>query len=164
MSVDVKVEGEGDRRRVLIQCGGYEVAIEVRPRSRQPRAEVKVALVLDQTHKGYTQTLERYTPPNVEIHEITGMGVAGTVKAGERSYRHQAVDDYDVLRLLEGLARQSTITIFVTGDKTLSEEARLLKAAKGLNVEVHYMPPSEYTGKEAIIQAILEAVNRHLAG
>ncbi len=162
--VEVKVEGEGPQKKVVIDLGEYQVTLEVKPK-RQTAApsEVKLALVLDQTHRGYSQTLERYTPPNVEIHEITGIGLAGVVKAGERTYRHAASDDYDVLRLLESLAKKFTVTLFITGDKTLSEEAKLLRTAKNLNVEVHYMPPSEFTGKEAVIQAILDVVHRHVS-
>ncbi|RLF08132.1 MAG: hypothetical protein DRJ69_06475 [Thermoprotei archaeon] len=165
---EVEVKAElGMARRVRIDCGGFEVFIEVRP--KEPQAveerpvEARLALVLDQTHRGYSSTLERHTPQGVEIHEVGGVGVAEPVKVSSRTYRHPASDDYDVLRLLESLSQKFPLTLFITGDKTLSEEARMLKVAKGLNVEVRYMPPSDYLGKEAILQAIIDQVNKLLS-
>lgn len=164
-AVELKAE-PGESRRVKIECGDYEVVVEVRPRRPQPTSTpeplVSLALVLDQTHRGYSSTIERYTPSAVEIHEVGGVSLAETIKVGDRVHRHPAVDDYDVLRLLESLSKRYSAVMFVTGDKTLSEEAKLLKVAKGLNVEVHYMPPSDYTGKESMLQAILDRVNRQL--
>ncbi|MCX8204736.1 MAG: hypothetical protein N3H31_03710 [Candidatus Nezhaarchaeota archaeon] len=160
---DVDVKAEPSRaRRVRIDCGDYEVLIEVRPKAQPSEAPSSLALVLDQTHRGYSPTLERYVPPGVEIHEVGGVGLAEPIKVGARTYRHPAADDYDVLRLLESLSRRFAATVFVTGDKTLSEEATLLKTAKGLNVSVYYMPPSDYPGKESILQAILDRVRESL--
>ncbi|RLF10209.1 MAG: hypothetical protein DRJ98_06625 [Thermoprotei archaeon] len=159
--LEIKAE-PNKTKRIKVECGEYEVILEVKPKTTPKPLEGKLALVLDQTHKGYSQTLERYTPSGVEIHEIAGIGLTETVKVGERTYRHPAVDDYDVLRVIESLTKRFPVTIFVTGDKTLSEEAKLLRTAKGLNVEVRYMPPSDYMGKEAIIQAIIDTIKQIL--
>ncbi|MEM4699879.1 MAG: hypothetical protein QXT74_02875 [Candidatus Nezhaarchaeales archaeon] len=163
-AADVEVRAEpGRAKRVRVECGDYEVLIEVRPRAQPPEApSPSLALVLDQTHRGYSPTLERYAPAAVEIHEVGGVGLAEPIKVGARTYRHPAADDYDVLRLLESLSKRFASTVFITGDKTLSEEAKLLKSAKGLNVSVFYMPPSDYPGKEAVVQAILDRVREAL--
>lgn len=153
-----------ETKRVRLLCGDYEVIIEVKPKAYVKPPEVKLgfkaALILDQTHKGYAQTIERYTANNVEIHEILGSGLTNSVKVSDRIYRHPALDDYDVLRTIENLARRSSATLFITGDKTLSEEAKFLRTTKGLNVEVYYMPPSDYLGKEAVIQAIMDILKK----
>ncbi len=115
----------------------------------------RIAIVFDQMFKGFAEILEReIREPFIEFHEILGRGIDRTVKIGTRLYQQPARDDYDVMKLLERLAKKSMHVIFFTGDKRLAAQARLIE-----NVHVEYLPPSEVAGKEAAIKLMLRKIN-----
>ncbi len=116
----------------------------------------RIAIVFDQMFKGFAEVLEReITEDFIEFHEVLGRGINRTVKLGPRLFQQPARDDYDVVKLLEDLARSKTRVIFFTGDKQLATQARMID-----NVDVEYLPPSEVAGKEAAIKIMLERIRK----
>ncbi len=122
---------------------------------REEKKASRIAVVFDQMFKGFAEILEREVrEPFIEFHEILGRGIDRTIRIKTRLYQQPARDDYDVMKLLEHLARKNARVIFFTGDKRLAAQARLLE-----NVQVEYLPPSEVAGKEAAIKLMLRKIN-----
>ncbi len=118
--------------------------------------ELKVAAVLDQMFRGFSDILLREVE-DVEIHEILGRGLESSVKIGDRLFRHPAKDDFDVLKIVESVAKNKDLVAFFTGDKSLANQASALKLE---NVRVYYMPPNEYPGKESLAKAMILELNK----
>jgi len=115
----------------------------------------RIAVVFDQMFKGFAEILEREVrEPFIEFHEILGRGIDRTVRISARLYQQPARDDYDVMKLLEHLAKKNMHVIFFTGDKHLATQARLLD-----NIHVEYLPPSEVAGKETAIKLMLRKIS-----
>ena len=122
---------------------------------RDEKGTGRIAIVFDQMFKGFAEILEReIREPFIEFHEILGRGIDRTVKISTRLYQQPARDDYDVMKLLEHLAKKNMYVIFFTGDKRLAAQARLIE-----NVHVEYLPPSEVAGKEAAIKLMLRKIS-----
>ena len=118
------------------------------------------AVVFDQMYKTFAQILDRELKDMpLVFHEVLGRGIDKPVRVNQRVYQQPAHDDYDVLRLVERLAKQHGTVIFFTGDKRLANQARLLPG-----VNVVYLPPGEVAGKEMALrvmkQRILEILQR----
>ena len=126
--------------------------------AQRPAPQGATVVVLDQMFRGFADIILR-DAGGVEVHEVVGRGVQSTVAAGEGRYLEPANDDYDVLRLVERLAGRGGRVLFFTGDKRLASQAMLLASRLG-NVEVYYMPPNEYPGKESLAQAMVAAIRR----
>lgn len=126
--------------------------------AQRPAPQGAAVVVLDQMFRGFADIILR-DAGGVEVHEVVGRGVQSTVAAGEGRYLEPANDDYDVLRLVERLAGRGGRVLFFTGDKRLASQAMLLASRLG-NVEVYYMPPNEYPGKESLAQAMVAAIRR----
>ncbi|MEB2836309.1 MAG: hypothetical protein GSR80_001124 [Desulfurococcales archaeon] len=122
-----------------------------------PAGRGVVAAVFDQMFRGFADIVAREVP-GVELHEVVGRGLEKPVRAG-RVYKEPARDDFDVLSLVERLAREGKIVVFFTGDKKLANQAMALGDER---IRVHYMPPNEYPGKESLAKAMIEAVRRAL--
>lgn len=122
----------------------------------------KVSVVLDQMFRGYYPDVIEREEPSVELHVIVGRGVQGTQQASPRRYLEEANDDFDVLKVVEREASRSSKVIFFTGDKRLASQASAATSQLG-NVEVHYMPPNEFPGKESLAKAMLDVIRRALA-
>lgn len=110
-----------------------------------------VAIVLDQMFRGLAEVVARELSGPVEVHEVLGKGLESPVKAG-RVTRWPAHDDYDVLKIVERLAGSGRRVILVTGDKRL---ARQVESLGDERIQVEYMPPNEFPGKESIIRRIV---------
>ncbi len=147
------------RGRIVISLVGDEVrelVARYQPVRGEPKEQKRLAVVLDQMYKGFAEVLSREVArPNIEFHEIVGRGLEKPVKIGRVSLQ-PARDDYDVLKLLEELKQRGSV-LFFTGDKRLAQQAA------ALGVEVEYMPPGEFTGKEAAIRAMLEKIKERLS-
>ena len=87
---------------------------------------------------------------------MSGLGVEQDVKV-KNVWKHRAEDDYDVMRLVEKLSKDGKL-LFISGDKKLTESIAYMVGAKELNVTVKYMPPTQYPGRENLIQAIMAEV------
>ena len=118
--------------------------------------ELRVAAVLDQMFRGFSDILLREVE-DVEIHEILGRGLESSIKIGDRLFRHPAKDDFDVLKIVESVAKDKDLVAFFTGDKSLANQASALKLK---NVKVYYMPPNEYPGKESLAKAMILELNK----
>ena len=127
--------------------GGEALRVEV------PAAARRVAAVFDQMFRGFAEIVAREVP-GVELHEIVGRGLRAPVRAG-RITKWPANDDYDVLKVVEKLAGEVGRVHFFTGDKRLARQAEALGDER---IIVHYMPPNEYTGKEELARAMIEAL------
>ena len=123
------------------------------PRVEAPAAPRRVAAVFDQMFRGFAEIVAREVP-GVELHEIVGRGLRAPVRAG-RITKWPANDDYDVLKVVERLAGEVGRVHFFTGDKRLARQAEALGDER---IIVHYMPPNEYTGKEELARAMIEAL------
>ncbi len=118
-----------------------------------------IALVFDQMFKGFAEIISReLRDARFEFHEILGRGIDSPVKAGN-VYEWPAKDDYDVLKIVENLAKQGKVVVFYTGDKKLAKQAGSLGLER---VIVEYMPPSEYPGKESIARKMISIVKKSL--
>jgi len=123
-----------------------------------PRAGAsRVAAVFDQMFRGFAEIVGRYVG-GVELHQVVGRGLQRPVRRG-RVTLWPAHDDYDVLKIVESLAGEGRRVVFFTGDKRLARQA---EALANPNIIVRYMPPNEYPGKEAIAEAMIEAVREAL--
>jgi len=116
----------------------------------------RIAAVLDQMFRGFSDILLREVK-DVEVHEILGRGLESSVKIGDRLFRHPAKDDFDVLKIVESVAKDKDLVAFFTGDKSLANQASALKLE---NVKVYYMPPNEYPGKESLVKAMISVLNK----
>jgi len=125
---------------------------------RGPQRAARVAAVFDQMFRGFADVVGREAP-GAEMHEVVGRGLRGPVRAG-RVVKWPARDDFDVLEIVRGLAGEGKIVVFFTGDKKLARQAEALGDER---IRVHYMPPSEYAGKEDLARAMIEAVREALA-
>ncbi len=112
-----------------------------------------VAVVFDQMFKRFAEILERELPEGIVFHEVLGRGIDRPIKVSQRVFQQPARDDYDVLNLLERLARENKLVIFFTGDKRLAAQARTLP-----RVVVEYLPPGELAGKEMAIKLMKERI------
>ncbi|NPA05109.1 MAG: hypothetical protein GXO09_03325 [Crenarchaeota archaeon] len=138
---------------VLSELMGY--GAERRPEEAPVTRSGRVCAVFDQMYKGFADIIAReLRDDRLVLHEIVGRGLEKPVKASERVFRQPARDDYDILRLLRRLARECRV-VFFTGDKKLANQAALIE-----NVEVEYMPPGEFTGKEAAIDAMIAVLRK----
>ncbi len=113
-----------------------------------------VPVVLDQMYRGVADILAGKLD-YVEAHEVVGRGLKSTLAKGDRVYLEPAESDYDVIKLAERLAREKGVSVLVTGDKKLAEQARLKPG-----VRVLYMPPGEYPGKESMVEALIGEIER----
>ena len=147
----------------VLKVGERGLEAEGRERVQQEKRRASLAVVLDQMFRGFSEILERELGREapVEIHEVVGRGLDRSVKVSRLTYQDPAKDDYDVLKLVEGLAGRVGRVVFFTGDKKLARQAQALGDER---IVVEYMPPNEYPGKEALAKAILEAVRRELGG
>jgi len=134
-----------------LRAGGMLRASETKGVEVEDAGEERVAAVLDQMFRGFADILLREVA-EVEIHEVIGRGLEAPVKVGERLYRHPAKDDFDVLKIVENLAKNKKVVAFFTGDKKLAGQAAALGYS---NVRVFYMPPNEYPGKESLAKAMI---------
>ncbi|MDP8003790.1 MAG: hypothetical protein ACP5I6_02995 [Caldisphaera sp.] len=114
----------------------------------------KIAIVLDQMFKGFSEILNRETN-FVEVHDIVGKGLQFTIKVSDRLYKEPANDDYDVLKVVERIANENKFVIFFTGDKKLAAQAASLGNKL---IEVHYFPPNEFSGKESVIKSMISEI------
>ncbi len=127
------------------------------PEKHEKKAKkTKVVAVLDQMFRGFANIIVRETE-NIEVHEILGRGLESRVKIGERLFRHPAKDDFDVLKIVEKLAKEENFVAFFTGDKSLANQASALRLK---NVMVYYMPPNEYPGKESLVRTMISELNK----
>lgn len=126
--------------------------------AQQGRA-VGVAAVLDQMFRGYYPDVIEREEPDVELHVIVGRGLQAPQQAGPRRVLEPANDDFDVLKVVERVARGARRVLFFTGDKRLAGQAEVTASQLG-NVEVHYMPPNEFPGKESLAKAMIEAIEK----
>ncbi|ADL18440.1 hypothetical protein ASAC_0032 [Acidilobus saccharovorans 345-15] len=118
-----------------------------------------VAAVLDQMFRGYYPDVIEREEPDVELHVIVGRGLQAPQQAGPRRVLEPANDDFDVLKVVERVARGARRVLFFTGDKRLAGQAEVTASQLG-NVEVHYMPPNEFPGKESLAKAMIEAIEK----
>ena len=155
-------------RRVLIDYGDFEIEVVVRPRARglSPRPEEaketardrRAAVILDQMFR-IGSVLEPLVPEGVVLYEVVGLGLEEEVRVSDKLVQAPARDDFDIYRLVERLSGQFKRVLLITGDKKLANAVRIQAARKGLaNVEVHYMPPSEFPGRTQMIEAILRRI------
>lgn len=124
-----------------------------RPRGHHRRGGL-VPVVLDQMYRGFADILAGKLD-YVEAHEVVGRGLKSTLAKGDRVYLEPAESDYDVIKLAERLAGEKGLSVLVTGDKKLAEQARLKPG-----VRVLYMPPGEYPGKESMVEALIGEIER----
>lgn len=126
--------------------------------ARAPRERASghglVPVVLDQMYRGFADILAGKLD-YVEAHEVVGRGLKSTLAKGGRVYLEPAESDYDVIKLAERLAGEKGLSVLVTGDKKLAEQARLKPG-----VHVLYMPPGEYPGKESMVEALIGEIER----
>jgi hypothetical protein len=118
-----------------------------------------VAVVLDQMFKGYYPDVIEREEPGVEVHVIVGRGLSEPQRAGQSRVLEPANDDFDVLKVVERVAGGRGRVLFFTGDKRLASQAEAVASRLG-NIEVHYMPPSEFPGKESLAKAMMDAIGR----
>ncbi len=159
-------------RRVLINYGDFEIEVVVRPRARGPGPEPggrpeeagetardrRAAVILDQMFR-IGSVLEPLVPEGVVLYEVVGLGLEEEVRVSDKLVQAPARDDFDIYRLVERLSGQFGRVLLITGDKKLANAVRVQAARKGLaNVEVHYMPPSEFPGRTQMIEAILRRI------
>ncbi|MGC9113223.1 hypothetical protein [Acidilobus sp.] len=128
------------------------------PAAQQGRGGGVVA-VLDQMFRGYYPDVIEREEPDVELHVIVGRGLQAPQQAGPRRVLEPANDDFDVLKVVERVARGARRVLFFTGDKRLAGQAEVTASQLG-NVEVHYMPPNEFPGKESLAKAMIDAIER----
>lgn len=147
-----------------LEPASYQPKGTERASSAQPGGAVgQVVVVLDQMFRGYFADVIEREVENAEIHEIVGRGVQGTVRAGPRRYLEPAADDFDVLKVIERLARTGATVYFFTGDKRLASQAQVATSGQ-TNVSVLYLPPSEFPGKESLAQAMIAAIRGEAKG
>ena len=142
---------------LYLSLKGERAAVKepLRPTGLEKPSAIRV--LLDQTYPGLAERLA-VLKPEVEWHEVVGLGVEQDVKI-KNVWKHRAEDDYDVMRLVEKLSKDGKL-VFISGDKKLTESIAYMVGAKELNVTVKYMPPTQYPGRENLIQAIMaEVVN-----
>jgi len=161
-------------KRVVIDYGDFEIEVVVRPKkARAPpeegrevgtRAEAeeaapsKVAVVLDQMFR-IGAVLEPLVPEGVVIYEVVGRGLSEEVRISDKYVQVPARDDYDIYRLVERLSGEDDKVLLISGDRKLAGAVRVQAAKKGRrNVEVHYMPPSEFPGRTQMIEEILKRI------
>ena len=165
-------------RRVVIEYEEFVIEITVRPKERGAAAPAEagppareearpaageVALVLDQMFR-IGSVLEPLVPENTVIYEVVGRGLREEVRVSDKYVQVPARDDYDIYRLVERLSGQHERVLFISGDRKLVNAIRFQVAQRGRrNVEVHYMPPSEFPGRAQMIDEILRRV-REAAG
>ena len=155
-------------KRVVIDYGEFEVEVVVRPKLRareemavppeapRERARGKIAAILDQMFR-IGSVLEPLLPEGVVIYEVVGLGLDEEIQVSDRLVQVPARDDFDIYRLVDRLSGEYEKVAFFTGDKKLANAVRVQVARKGRrNVEVHYMPPSEFPGRTQMIEAILK--------
>lgn len=119
------------------------------------RLSGKLCAVFDQMYKGFAEIIAReLADDRLVLHEIVGRGLEKPLRIGSRLYKQPARDDYDILRLLRSLSKECRV-VFFTGDKKLANQAALIE-----NVKVEYMPPGEFTGKEAAVDAMINALKK----
>jgi len=164
-------------RRVVIEYEDFVVEVVVRPRraaaepaeakagpaareeaARSMPAREKVALVLDQMFR-IGSVLEPLVPEGTVIYEVVGRGLREEVRISDRYVQVPARDDYDIYKLVERLSGQHERVVFISGDRKLVNALRFQVAQRGQrNVELHYMPPSEFPGRAQMIDEILKHV------
>ncbi len=127
--------------------------------AREAGEEPRLALVFDQMFRNFAGILARELPEDVELHEILGRGLSEPVWEG-RIVRWPARDDYDVLKVAESLARGGRHVILYTGDKRLARQAQSLGLER---LQVEYMPPNEYPGKEVLAREMVRRAREALA-
>ncbi len=115
----------------------------------------RLSIVIDQMYKGFFTNILSREFPESEIHEIVGRGIEKPVKIGN-VVKQPARDDFDILNLLEDLARKGYRVIFFTGDKKLATQAELIK-----DVHVVYAPPNEFPGKESLAKYMIEKIREY---
>ncbi len=127
------------------------------PVSRKPVVEKpRVAVVLDQMFRGYYSNILARQYPGIEIHEVIGRGIEKPIRVGN-VVKEPARDDYDVLNIVEEIARRGYRVLFFTGDKKLASQAMIIEG-----VRVYYTPPNEYPGKEALAKYMVEKIREEL--
>ena len=161
-----------EQRGVIITClGGEFIVLKVEraaPSTSQRETAVSkggsglrprepVAAVFDQMFRGFAEIVAREAP-GAELHEIVGRGLKQPVRAGPVT-KWPAHDDYDVLKVVRRLAEEGRRVLFFTGDKRLARQAEALGDER---IQVYYMPPSEYAGKEDLAQAMVDTVRKTL--
>jgi len=116
-----------------------------------------IAVVFDQMYKGFAELVAREMGEAsgivIEYHEIVGRGLDKPVKIGS-VYKQPARDDYDVFKLLKSLSERCNV-VFFTGDKKLANQCMMIK-----RVNVYYMPPGEYGGKEFVVERMVEILRQ----
>jgi hypothetical protein len=118
----------------------------------------EAAVVFDQMFKRFAEILDRELPDKpLVFHEIIGRGLERPLRVGDRLYQQPARDDYDVLKLLEELAKRHRLVVFFTGDRRLAGQARAVP-----RVRVVYLPPGEVSGKEMAIKLMKKEILRSL--
>ena len=120
------------------------------------RESARLAVVVfDQMFRGFGEVIKRELGDAVEVHEVVGKGLDKTMEAGG-VYYEPAASDYDVIKLVESLAREKRLPVILfTGDKKLARQAMMIEG-----VDVEYLPPSEIPGKEIAIRRMLEKIRR----
>ncbi len=122
-------------------------------------ATPRVAAVFDQMFRGFAEIVGREVP-GVDLHEILGRGIDEPVRVG-RLTKWPASDDFDVLKVVEGLAGKYDYVVFFTGDKRLARQAEALGMT---NLRVEYMPPNEFPGKESLAKAMIRILKKISGG
>ena len=103
--------------------------------------------------------LEPLVPEGVVIYEVVGRGLSEEVRISDKYVQVPARDDYDIYRLVERLSSEADKVLLISGDRKLAGAVRVQAARKGRrNVEVHYMPPSEFPGRTQMIEEILKRI------
>ena len=165
-------------RRVVIEYEDFVVEVVVRPKEEAAAAPAEarkapaareeaasccgpggeVALVLDQMFR-IGSALEPLVPEGTVIYEVVGRGLREEVRISDRYVQVPARDDYDIYKLVERLSGRHERVVFISGDRKLVNALRFQVAQRGRgNVELHYMPPSEFPGRAQMIDEILRRV------
>ncbi len=125
------------------------------PTAKGTSREERLSIVIDQMYKGFFTNVLSREFPEAEIHEIVGRGIEKPVKIGN-VVKQPARDDFDILNLLEDLARKGYRVVFFTGDKKLATQAELIR-----EVHVVYAPPNEFPGKESLAKYMVEKIREY---
>ncbi|MCE4609015.1 MAG: hypothetical protein F7C36_01365 [Desulfurococcales archaeon] len=133
----------------------YRYVLKTSESSQKPKTEHMLVVVLDQMFHGFGKIIRREVPGEVLVVEILGRGIKSPYEQEGVLY-WPAQDDYDVMKAVEDLAKKHGRAVLFTGDKKLARQTSMLLS--GLGVEVGYMPPNEYPGKEAIVRSMLQKI------
>ncbi len=133
----------------------YLITSPIEPPEAPTSPRRKTVIVLDQMFKGFFVEALSKEFPHLEIHLIMGKGVEKPYRSGNIVYE-PAETDYDVYKLINRLIDERYNVLFFTGDKKLYN----MVLSKG--IKAYYMPPSEYPGKEVLVEKMIEIIRNNV--